>query len=588
MAFDAGMLACTLHEICSVGQGGRIERVLQPERDEIVLQMRTTQGGKRLLINAGSNNPRIGFTELQKENPQQPPMFCMLLRKHLSGAKLCAARQLGFERVAELKFETRDEMGFTCTRYLIAEVMGKYSNLIFADGDKKILAVLKTVDFTTSSKRQVLPGMAYELPPAQNKCDPVEESAEDFALAYAQADPEQRTDRWILDRYMGISAAIAREMTYRATHFTDTPIKYCTAAELWGTFDSIMGAVRTGNYTPTMVTDGAKPVEYAFVSLTHYGADMPRREYESAGQLLDDYFASRDKESRIKQRASDILSLLTHSESRIIKKLEAQRAELAECEQAEQYKKYGDLIMGNLYCIEKGAERAELVDYEVWNEENGTYGTCIVELDKRLTPVANGQKYYKKYTKLRNAKVELSKQIELGENELVYLYTVFDALTRAETQADLDEIREELYRCGYASRMKGYAAPKKNKNPVVMQFTTRGGYRVLCGKNNVQNEYITHKVADRNDWWFHVKGMPGSHVVMMCDGEEPPAEDFTDAAEIAAFYSKATGEHIAVDYIQVRHVKKPPAAKPGLVIYHTNWTAYVTPDQEKIRQMRNK
>ena len=588
MAFDAGMLACVLDEITRTGQGGRIERVLQPERDEIVLQMRTTEGGKRLLINAGSNNPRIGFTESQKENPQQPPMFCMLLRKYLSGAKLAAVRQIGFERVCELVFEGRDEMGFDCTRYLIAEIMGKYSNLIFADENKKILAVLKTVDFTTSSKRQVLPGMIYELPPAQNKCDPVTETAEGFAGAYAEADPEQRTDRWILERYMGISAAVAREMAYRATHFTDTPIKYCTATELWRAFDAIMGAVRTGDYCPTLVTDGAKPIEYAFVSLTHYGADMPREEFESAGKLLDVFFATRDRENRIKQRAADVLSLLTHGESRITKKLEAQRAELAECEQAEKYKKYGDLIMGNLYCLEKGMTRAELVDYEEWDEQSGSYGTCIVELDERLTPVANGQRYFKKYTKLRNAKVELTHQIELGENELAYLYTVFDALTRAETQADLDEIREELYRFGYASRMKGYAAPKKNKNPVVMQFTTTNGYRVLCGKNNVQNEYITHKVADRNDWWFHVKGMPGSHVVMMCDGEEPPAEDFTDAAEIAAFHSKATGENIAVDYIQVRHVKKPPAAKPGLVIYHTNWTAYVTPDEEKIKRMRNK
>lgn len=588
MAFDAGMLACVLSEINQKGQGGRIERVLQPERDEIVLQMRTIEGGKRLLINAGSNNPRIGFTETQKENPQQPPMFCMLLRKHLSGAKLAEVRQVGFERVCELVFETRDEMGFACTRYLIAEIMGKYSNLIFADDNKKILAVLKTIDFSTSSKRQVLPGMTYELPPAQNKCDPVQESAEDFFKAYAAADPEMRADRWILDRYMGISAAIAREIVYRATRFTDTPVKYCTAAELWRAFDAIMGAVRTGVYAPMLVSDGSKPVEYAFVSLTHYGADMPREEFDSAGKLLDVFFASRDRENRIKQRAADVLSLLTHGESRIVKKLEAQRAELAECEQAEQYKKYGDLIMGNLYCLEKGMTHAELVDYEDWDEQSGAYGSCVVEMDERLTPVANGQKYYKKYTKLRNAKVELTRQIELGQTELAYLYTVFDALARAETQADLDEIREELYRFGYASRMKGYAAPKKAKAPVVMQFVTTNGYRVLCGKNNVQNEYITHKVADRNDWWFHVKGMPGSHVVMICDGEEPPAEDFTDAAEIAAYHSKATGENVAVDYIQVRHVKKPPAAKPGLVIYHTNWTAYVTPNEEKIKAMRIK
>ena len=400
MAFDAGMLACVLDEITRTGQGGRIEKVMQPERDEIVLQMRTTEGGKRLLINAGSNNPRICFSEVQKENPQQPPMFCMLLRKHLSGAKLEKVTQIGFERVCELAFETRDEMGFACTRYLIAEIMGKYSNLIFADENKKILAVLKTVDFSTSSKRQVLPGMIYELPPAQNKCDPLTESEEAFALAYAKADGEQRTDRWILERYMGISAAVAREMAYRATRFTDTPVKYCTAAELWRAFDAVMGAIRTGAYCPTLVTDGTKPVEYAFISLTHYGADMPRQEFESAGKLLDVFFSTRDRETRIKQRASDVLSLLTHGESRIVKKLEAQRGELAECEQAEHYKKCGDLIMGNLYCLEKGMKSAELVDYEEWDEQGGKYGSCVVEMDDRLTPVANGQKYYKKYTKL--------------------------------------------------------------------------------------------------------------------------------------------------------------------------------------------
>ena len=588
MAFDAGMLACALSEIRQTALGARIEKVYQPERDEIVLGMRSFEGGKRLSINAGSGNGRIGFTETVKENPQNPPMFCMLLRKYLQGAKLSEVSQAGFDRVAYLGFDTRDEMGFACKRYLIVELMGRYSNIIFADGDKKIISAMRMSDLSFDSRRQLVSGMRYEEPEKQDKADPLTVSEEAFLSMWKNAPEERHCDKFIVGTFSGIAPVVAREIVYLSTGHTDTPVKYCTCAELWGAFDAIMSAIRNGAYAPTMVTDGTKPVEYAFVPLTHYGADVPQRAYESAGQLLDDFFASRDKESRIRQRASDVLSLLTHGESRITKKLEAQRGELAECEQAETYKKYGDLIMGNLYCIEKGAERAELVDYEDWNEDEGKYGSCIVELDKRMTPVANGQRYYKKYTKLRNAKVELTKQIELGENELAYLYTVFDALTRAETQADLDEIREELYRFGYASRMKGYAAPKKNKNPVVMQFTTTNGYRVLCGKNNVQNEYITHKVADRNDWWFHVKGMPGSHVVMLCDGEEPPAEDFTDAAEIAAYYSKAQGEHIAVDYIQVRHVKKPPAAKPGLVIYHTNWTAYVTPDEEKIKKMRNK
>ena len=588
MAFDAGMLACMVHEIRTVALGGRIEKVMQPERDEIILQLRSTEGGKRLLINAGAG-PRMSFTDLTRENPAQAPMFCMLLRKHLTGARLADIRQEGFERVVTLEFDTRDEMGFACTRRIVAEIMGKYSNLIFTDGDGKIISALKTIDFTTSAQRQVLPGMRYELPPPQDKDNPLEVDFDRFAELYNAENPEKPLDKFILSRFCGISATVAREMVTIATRHTDTPLRYATPEEAWRGFDAVISRIKEGNYAPTMVYDGQNAVEYAFCPLTQYQSPVETRSFESASAMLDAYFETRDKESRIRQRAADVLRLLTNAESRIKKKLDIQRGELRDCEKAEVYKKYGDMITANLWQLTRGMKQAEITDYEVWDEEKEEYGTVIIDLDERLTPSANAQRYYKKYTKARNAKVELAKQIELGEAELVYIYTVFDALTRAETAADLAEIRDELYRSGYASRMKGYAAPKKQPAPTVAKFKTTNGYLVYCGKNNLQNEHITHKLADRNDYWFHAKGVPGSHVVMVTNGEEPDAQDFTDAASIAAHYSKAAGgAQIPVDYLLVRHVRKVPGAKPGFVTYHTNWTAYVTPDAERIAGMRVK
>ncbi len=586
MAFDAGMLACMIHEIRTVALGGRIEKVMQPERDEIILQLRSTEGGKRLLINAGAA-PRIGFTDTPRENPAQAPMFCMLLRKHLTGGRLSNVRQEGFERVVTLEFDTRDEMGFACTRRLIAEVMGKYSNLIFADGEGKIIAALKTVDFTTSQLRQVLPGMRYELPPAQDKEDPTTVTRERFDELFEAEGTDRPLEKFILSHFAGISAAVAREMVMLGTRHPDTTRAYATADELWRGFDAVMTRIRTGDFTPTTVMDGERAVEYAFLPLTHYGAPFTLKPYDTAGAMLDAFFLTRDRESRIRQRAADVLRLLTQTEGRIKKKLEIQHSELRACERAEELKKCGDLITANLWQLSRGMREADLVDYEAWDETTGEYGHLVIELDERLTPSANAQKYYKKYAKARNAKVELARQIERGEAELAYIYTVFDALTHAETAADLAEIRDELYRSGYASRMKGYAAPRKQTAPTVARFRTSGGFTVLCGKNNLQNEYITHKLADRNDYWFHAKGVPGSHVVLLCGGVEPDAEDFTEAACIAAHYSKAAGgDHIPVDYLLVRHVKKVPGAKPGFVVYHTNWTAYVTPDADRIAAMR--
>lgn len=585
MAFDAGYLAAVVEEIARVGLGGRVEKVYQPERDTVVLQMRTFAGGCRLLLNAGSSNPRIGFTTIPMENPQNPPFFCMLLRKHLSGAKLIGVRQIGFERVAVLEFETHDEMGFSCVRRLVMEVMGKYSNLIFTDGEEKIFAVLRPVDFTTSSKRQVLPGMRYEMPPPQDKIDPLDCDRAQFLELYHKG-ADLPADKWITATFLGVSAVVAREIVRAA----GTPGALCSmdAEVLWQSFTRVFSRVKEARFSPTIGLDEqGKQVEYAFLPLEQYASV---RTFDSASALLDAWFGERDRAARVHQRATDVLRLVTNARNRILHKLELQRGELAECAKGEEYKKAGDLITASCYLLEKGMTRATLIDYSDCRED-GSFGEVEVELDSRLTPSANAQRYFKRYAKSKTARVELTRQIRMGEAELAYLDSVSTALDTAETPTDLAEIREELAGAGYASRSKvAQMGSRKSHAPAYAEYRTSNGYRVLCGKNNLQNEFITHKIAQRSDFWFHAKNVPGSHVVMLLEGrEEPPAEDFTEAASIAAIFSAADGAPLTeVDYTTVRHLKRAPAGKPGFVIYHTNWSAIVTPDKEKIAALRVK
>ena len=587
MALDAGYLAALAYEIRETALGAAIEKVYQPERDAVVLQLRTFTGGKRLLVNAGSANPRIGFTEIPLENPQNPPQFCMLLRKHLSGARLASVTQLGFERVLVLEWDTRDEMGFPTKCRLIAEMMGKYSNLVFTNGEGKILAVLRPVDFTTSSLRQLLPGMRYEMPPPQDKLSPLEVNGEAFTRLFAAADA-RAADKWITATFLGISATLAREIVFRAAGRVDAALSDLTADALYKPFAEVFKDVKNGRFSPSLVEDeNGTPREYAFLPLLQY----PRcRLYESASALLDAWFGERDKEMRVRQRAADILHLLSSAEARITNKLALQREELALCARGEEYKKMGDLIIANCYAISRGDTEVLLTDYEDFRED-GSFGEVRVTLDARLSPTANAQRYYKRYNKSKSARVALTEQIALGETELQYLAGVRVALSAAETPTDLAEIREELTRSGYASRVKQQKQQGRGKHtPTVAEYRTTNGYRVLCGKNNLQNEYITHKLAEKNDFWFHAKNKPGSHVVLLLEGRvEPPAVDFTEAAEIAAYFSAAEGAPLTeVDYTTVRHLKRPAGAKPGFVIYHANWSATVSPDKEKIAALRVK
>ena len=578
MAFDAGMVSAIVHELGERIVGARVEKVTQPEKDELVLLLHAGRENLRLALSSGSNNPHFNITGTVKENPMAAPMFCMLLRKHLTGSRISAVTQLGFERAVEFAFDGYDEMGFESTKYLVTETMGKYSNIILLNSEKKVVSALKIIDLSTSSVRQILPGFPYELPPEQKKLSPVTATEEQFRAAYAAAPQDMPADKFILGNFYGFAPLVAREIAYRAVGAVDAPLSAGPEDAMWEAFDTVRRCVTEKNYEPWLISDASgKPVEYCFFRPMEYGAPFEVKRVDSFGVLLDEYFGRRDHVERIRQRTADIFRLLTNAETRLTKKLALQKQDLADCAKKEEFKLWGDLITGNIWRLERGMEEAVVENYY-----EDDCPEIRIPMDKRLSPQQNAQRYYKRYNKSKTAEVELAKQIKIAEAELAYIYTVFDSLTRAETENDILEIRDELYRSGYASRMKNYAA-KKLAAPKLMEFKTSGGYRVLVGKNNHQNDHLTTKVASKWDYWFHVKNQPGSHCVLFTDGEEPAERDFTEAATIAAYYSKVSeGVNVPVDYTLVKNIRKPGGAKPGFVTYSTNYTAYVTPDEKLV------
>lgn len=575
MAFDAGMIAAITNELNNTIINAKVEKIHQPEKDVIILYLHNGRNDYKLFISAGANNPRINITNESYENPKTPPMFCMLLRKHLTGARVSAIRQLGFERAIELSFDTHDELGFDCVKYIYVEIMGKHSNIIFCNQDKKVANAIKIIDFTTSQKRQVLPGMMYEAPPPQDKKSPLDENMNDFINAYDTSMYRLETDKFITNNYMGISQLVAREISHKVG-------KNHSPQELWLVFNQFTERIRTNNFTPVLVRDeNGKLIEYSFMPIEQYGNRAIPEIKDSFGELIDEYFTTRDKSDRIKQRAADILKLLSNTEARLLRKIQLQKNDIKSCAEKDIQKLYGELILSNIYKLEKGMTKVSLPNYY-----DDDLAEVEIQLDSRLTPSQNAQVYFKRYNKSKIAEVELAKQIKISEVELDYIYTVFESLTKAENETDLNEIRHELYESGYASKMRNYSV-QKMKQSKPMEFVTDGGYKILCGKNNIQNDFLTFKTASKFDYWFHTKNIPGSHVVMLCDGDEPSETDFTQAAMIAAYYSKASdGVNVAVDYTLVKNIKKPGGSKPGFVTYSTNWTAYVTPEYEAVKKLK--
>ncbi|MBO5653753.1 MAG: NFACT family protein [Clostridia bacterium] len=573
MAYDAGMLWATLEEIKRECLGMRVEKVHQPTKDEVIFLLR----GKRLSVNMGSSCPRIAITSAVKDNPLTPSMFCVLLRKHLSGAILREIEQCGYDRVARLAFSGFDEMGFRTDRVLYAELMGKYSNLVLTDGEGKILAVAKPIDFSDSQIRQLLPGLRYTLPPAQDKKDPRRETREGFLSSFSAYPAERGAVRFLTDTYGGTATVVAREVVFLASGGVDTVLGAIAADVLYDAMRAWFADLEEGRVSPSAYyKENGEGLAYGYRPYSHL-SDFRKEEFSSLATLFDTYFGEKDRQERIHARAADMVRLVSHTEAKLAKKLDLQREELASSEKGEEYRRLGDLITGEIYRLKRGATSFEATDYSV-----DPPATVQVTLDSRLTPAANAQRYYKMYTKAKTAGEVLAKQVLITEAELAYIRSVASFLSRAETEADLAEIREELCRSGYGARMKKQASVKQLKaRPLT--FLSPGGYRILCGRNNLQNDLLTFRTAEKGDLWFHAKGVPGSHVILLCGGEEPADADYTYAAEIAAAFSSATGDHAEVDYTRVKNVKKPPAAKPGYVTYKTNYTAYVAVKKDLLK-----
>ncbi len=566
------MMRAVLAELVEEFSDGKIEKVLQPRNDEIDLILHKGRASRRLVFNVGPNAPRLQLSDKQKENPKAAPMFCMLLRKHLTGARISSVTQPGFDRIAVISVSGYDEMGFAAEKKIVCEIMGKYANLILLDAEDKIISALKIVDFAASTVRQVLPGLKYTFPEQQKKLSPLEIDEPLFRARLADFPSERTGEKFITSTYSGIATQIAHELVYRASGCVDTPVCEISPDRFFSVFSEWQTLLLSGSYTPTVVFDpDGKPIDYSYMDIT-YLPHRAKKQTESLAELLDVYFEEKDRLEHIRQRAKDVTTLLSNAKGRTERKLALQREALIESEHGEEYKRHADLITANIYQLKRGDSSFTTVDYY---DENCP--TVEIKLDVRLSPSQNAQKMYKLYNKCKNARAVLTEQIALWEAELVYLDSVADCLSRAECEMDVMEIRDELYRSGYAAKLRGYKPPKQLKS-LPHRFVTSGGFELLVGKNNIQNDTLSHKIAEKRDIWFHTKDIPGSHAILVTEGKEPSEVDYSEAAHIAAKFSHAAqGATVAVDYTHVKNLKKPPASKPGFVTYKTNYTAFVKP-----------
>lgn len=589
MPLDAVCLRAVLAELHARIAGGRVEKVYQPDRDELVLQIRGGQGACRLLFSAAPAAPRIHLIEQNRENPASPPMFCMLLRKHIQGAKIVSLTQPALERMAVLEMDTTDEMGVPVKRFLVAELMGKYSNLILRDEEGRIIDSIRRIDGDISGKRQILPGLFYRMPPPQeNKVDPFTISGAGLAAAVAGAEGELGLDKWLLASFCGMSPLLCRELAYRATGETGKPVSLLTAEDrkqLVSVFTDFLTYLYEDKARPYLLTKGQDKAVFDFTCLpiTQYENLVQTSILPDFSTLLAAFYEKKGQAERMHRKAGDMLRTVSAARDRLVRKLAAQRQELTKTHDREKYKRKGELISANYYQLEKGMATARVVDYY-----DPACPEIEISLDLRLTPQQNAQKYFKLYSKAKTAEIKLTEQIEAGEQELDYLESVLAAIDEAENEADLAQLREELTQTGVLShRQQRNAKRQKPARSVPYEYRTSDGFSVWAGKNNLQNDLLSMKTAFKSDLWFHTQKIHGSHVILIADGRTPTDTAMTEAAIIAAYHSKArTSSGVPVDYTEVRNLKKPAGAKPGFVIYHVYKTAYVTPDEKLVESLR--
>lgn len=580
MALDGMFLYQLRQELAEKALGARVDRIHQPAREEIIIALRWKGGAGKLLLSANAGSPRIHFTEAAPENPKQPPMFCMLLRKHLGSARLIRIEQVGLDRILHLVFESVNEMGDLVELTLVVEIMGRHSNIVLVDHSGRIIDAIKRIDAEMSSVRQILPGMLYQSPPLQEEKLDLLNTRPDQAVERVAAAGGREISKALLQTVQGMSPLTCREAENYAVRGADIRAgemdeQQKKRLEEW--LSMLQLRLREHSGVPTILLEpSGKPRDFSFLPIHQYRGALTIREMKSYSALLDSFYAERDLMDRMKQKSHDLLRLLSNTSDRIARKIAAQEQELKECANRERLKISGDLIQANLYQMEKGQSVLRVPNFY----EEGLPLVDIV-LDSALTPSQNAQKYYSEYRKQDTAEKKLQELIEQGREELQYLDTVFDSLARAGKESELTAIREELRETGYIKSYKGKS--KKPEKLLPVEYRSSDGFTILVGRNNVQNDRLTLKDAHNYDMWFHTQKIPGSHTVVVADGKEIPNRTLEEAAVIAAYHSRARDSALVpVDYTIVKNVKKPAGAKPGKVIYDKFETAVVTPDRERV------
>lgn len=575
MPLDAICLQGVVGELAPQLTGSRIEKIQQPARDQIILLLR---GSRRLFLNAGANQPRIHLTEQLRDNPSQPPMFCMLLRKHLSGGIIESVRQEPLERVVTLTVLASDEMGERSRFTLVWEGMPRRANLILCDRDGRIIDCLRRVDLEAEQDRQVLPGLFYRLPTRQDKRSPLSVTEEEFAALLGRAAPDAPLDGWLLDTFTAISPLVARELTVRACGSTDAPVSQGRA--LWDVFSRWQQSVNENTFTPTLIKRNGSLTDFTYGPVTQYGTYAETEIYDSFSHLLDDFYEKREQAERVKQKGRDLLKTATTARDRVRRKLAAQEKELAACLDRDHLRICGELITANLYRMERGQSRLTAQNYY---DEN--CADVDIPLDVRLSPQENAARYFKQYAKAKTAEKYLTAQLQRGREELQYLESVLQELAQAESEQDFNDIRTELTDGGYlrgrGKKQSGFQRASKPR-----EFCSSAGLRILVGRNNRQNDRLTTKDADKRDIWLHTQKIHGSHVILCTGGAEPDEQSLMEAASLAAYFSQAQGStKVPVDYTPVKFVKKPAGAKPGMVVYTTYQTMLADPDEELVKRL---
>ncbi len=574
MALDGIFLRHIKNEIEKEALGARVSQIYQPNRDELVFALRTFGGAKKLLLSARANSPRINFCTNTPENPAQPPMFCMLLRKRLGSGKLVAVRQMDCDRVLFLDFECVNELGDTVMITVAVEIMGMYSNIIVIS-DGIIIDSLKRVDLTMSSKRIVLPNIKYELPEPQDKLNILTSNAEEIAQKIKSIEPETALNKALLKTVQGVSPIVCRELEYRVMEGASNRLDGVLFDRLISEIDRLKSITQNCSEKPCIIyREDGKPMDFCFMPIEQYGGFARVKVRDGFSGVLDDFYDERDSQERMRVKSQSLNKLLSNTAERIARKITKQQAELAQCENREQLRICGDLLQANLYRIERGAPFADVENY--YDAEGRT---IRIKLNPAISPAANAQKYYKDYQKAKNAESILGEQIEKGKAELEYIESVLDEVSRAESEKELAQIREELTEQGYLRRPKGKQRPLSQLPP--LEFESSDGFKILVGRNNRQNDKLTLKTASKNDIWLHTKDIHGSHTIIVSDGRRISDDAIVEAARLAAYHSKARGgSQVPVDYTLVRYVSKPSGAKPGMVIYVNNKTVYVTPSAD--------